>query len=189
MQMKSIKAKKLTLDRFNQLSKRSIFIIIASIALLIIIIIGGFYYISNRTNTHQDNKADIVALAEIADTNKAINMAINGNVDGAVLMLESDISNATDYKKITSSYNKLANVYIIAKKYPEALDAANKALLINNNAESWAIIGGVYVAKNDYKNAVAAYEQAVSLSQDTKDDARGNYNEFMQRLNNAKAKL
>ena len=133
-----------------------------------------------------NGSADIVK--QMLEQNKELIMAQDGDITGAVSLLNSQIAQATTLDQKVTLLNKLANVYMVASKPQEAVQAARKAIALKNNAASWVVLGKAYEQSKDYKNAVFAYQQAVNLSLDSKEDGRGDYATYNGYLARAKAR-
>jgi tetratricopeptide (TPR) repeat protein len=163
--------------------------------LLIIIAISSFiaagyvYSTSKVTKSSKSVATNKETLEQFEKENKAINIALSGDTDGAIAYAKADVANATNYKESVEAYNKLANVYMYSKNYNEAINTANKSITILNNANAWVIIGKAYEDQNNYKKAVESYQKAVDLSTESKEDGRGDYVTYNSYLINARAKL
>ena len=165
---------------------RRVLFIVLSIGLLLLAAAGGAVYYKSQT-APQDNSAEIAdAIAREYELNKEIIMAQDGDMDGAVKLLLSEISAAETVSDKVLLYNKLGFVYISVQKYNEALDAAEKSIALENSAKSWEIIGISYRELGNKQMAIQAFEQAVSLTENQADDGRSDYYTYLTSLNELK---
>lgn len=67
----------------------------------------------------------------------------------------------------TSIWNDLTSIYMHMEHYPRALKCNEVSLYLNDNdAESYAILGGLYEALFKYQEAMTAYSRALELKPD-----------------------
>lgn len=88
------------------------------------------------------------------------------------------------YEESASTINKALNVYprnprfqvhLAAclrelKKYDEAIAAARKALELQASSQNYRVLGSIYRAQNDYRQAIEAYKSAIGLEPDNADN-------------------
>jgi tetratricopeptide (TPR) repeat protein len=166
----------------NSYLKRTIVIVVMAVIFLATIF-TGIYLLNNKNNKAADTKK---TLQSSENSNNAIIIATSGDIEGATTLAKYNVANATDFKQKVLAYNALANVYLYAKNYSEATSSANNAIKLTNNAQSWVIIGQINEDQKNYTGAADAYQKAVDLSVESKEDARGDYNTYMAKLNKVK---
>ncbi len=166
----------------NSYLKRNIVIVIMAVIFLTTICLG-IYFLNNKNNKASEAQK---TLQSSENSNNALIIATSGDTEGAIALAKYNVANATDFKQKVLAYNALANVYLYAKNYSEATSSANNAIKLTNNAQSWVIIGQINEDQKNYKGAIDAYQKAVDLSVESKDDARGDYNTYMAKLNKVK---
>lgn len=88
------------------------------------------------------------------------------------------------YKESASTINKALDVYpknprfhahLAAclrelKKYDEAIAEARKALELQASSQNYRVLGSIYWAQNDYRQAIEAYKSAIGLEPDNADN-------------------
>ncbi|MBO7249587.1 MAG: tetratricopeptide repeat protein [Bacteroidales bacterium] len=72
-------------------------------------------------------------------------------------------------KALSTHYLKQAAAAVKAKKYDEAISAANKSNEVMPNAQAYSICGFSAIAAKKYDEAIAAYESYVAMSPNARD--------------------
>jgi protein O-mannosyl-transferase len=63
---------------------------------------------------------------------------------------------------------KLADAFLVEKRYNDALVEAEESLLIKPMGHTYAVIGAIYQSKRDLQKAYECYQQALSMNPDIK---------------------
>ena len=145
-----------------------------------------------------------------ANVNLGNGYAQNGNPTKSISYYKDAVKIFDQYNQPSSSaviWNKIADAYIGAQKYSEALDADTKALdlfkkandrngIMNMNID----LGDIYFKQQKFENSLPYYKQALKLAEETKDpknqvtiltrisrsyNSWGNYDETYKALNSA----
>lgn len=111
-----------------------------------------------RLEAIQKENQKIKGLNEKLSASKAAQDA--GNLDQAIAILQE--ATAVDPTKDVI-WARLADVYVVAKKYPEAIDAFKKAIAVANKAEYHNNLGQAYLKDHKTDEAIAEYTAAAQL--------------------------
>ena len=164
------------------------YIIVGLSFLVVLGLIISSYLLYSRATTKRDSAYAKQQADQYEKQGSEISKALDGDVAGAVATLQNKINIAGSVEDKVNIMNELTVIYISTEKYQEAIAYGKKTIAIQNNAQSWSLLVQGYEGINDLPMAIAAYEQAIKLSEDSKDDARGNYAQYTIYLTNAKAK-
>src|ERR1035437_4839191 len=155
-------------------------------------------------------KAGDINVEAGANVNLGNGYAQNGNPTKSISYYKDAVKIFDQYNQPSSSaviWNKIADAYIGAQKYSEALDADTKALdlfkkandrngIMNMNID----LGDIYFKQQKFENSLPYYKQALKLAEETKDpknqvtiltrisrsyNSWGNYDETYKALNSA----
>jgi tetratricopeptide (TPR) repeat protein len=101
--------------------------------------------------------------------NEGAALANEKNYDGAVAKFEEAVKTNPD---LTAGWIALAKTAVAAKKYPRAIEAANKALLIDDeDVEMWQVLHASYTATGDKAKAKEAQAKLPANAGSTFNDA------------------
>lgn len=173
--------------------KKSILMIFGLVALMLCIAGGGVYYYNYKLDKRQAEieafeRTTKIANDEFLDMNKYQLQALSGDVEGARDGLLSELKLAKTDKDKIIIYNKLGRIYVNSKDKSISKGYVSEALKIQDNADSWNVLGHIAASESDWKTAVDAYQKAVNLS-DGSLDGRSQSSEYVGLLNEARANL
>ena len=168
------------------LSKKWVILLIFIIT-FIVGAVGSYLYISLNNSSKKQENAPVVVSNKSA--NEAQKLANNGDIEAAKTAYDKSIEETTDPVQKSAVTLSKANLYFNNGDYDEALTVALTAETANKSSMVEQYIAQIYEKKNDSKNAIKYYQNAISLV-DTS-DPMGNsdieyYNYLIKNLSESK---
>lgn len=156
--------------------------------MLVFICVLAYYINLNAKSNNTNNNTsfgDSKVVNESIEANKPLTLAESGEIEQALQLVNSRISQATNFTDLYILYNQKANIYIYDKNYGEAISNANKALSISINSYSYVILGDIALGQGSNNLAIEYYEKALAL--EDQNDPRSNYWDYYNKIEKVKA--